>query len=98
MMAYFPNGTAGAYLDEQCAECIHEDPEAGCPVALIQDEYNYSQLNKGNGDLKRAMDILISETGDCKMKEVIDKYYKKLPLERVGGRPKYKPSKLWGKS
>ena len=95
-MAYFPNGTAGEYLDEQCAECIHEDPEAGCPVALIQLEYNYSQHNKGNSSLKKAMGWLINDTGDCQIKKMIDKYYKKLPLECVEERPKYKPSKLWG--
>ncbi|MFH2061235.1 MAG: hypothetical protein ABIJ59_20410 [Pseudomonadota bacterium] len=96
-MAYFPNGTAGEYLDEQCAECIHEDPEAGCPIALVQMEFNYSQHNKGNGELKRAMDILINKHGDCQMKKMIDKYYKKLPVESaMEERPKYKPSKLWG--
>jgi len=99
-MAYFPNGTAGEYLDEQCAECIHEDPEAGCPLALVQMEFNYSQHNKGNEELKKAMDWLIDAHGDCQIKKMIDKYYKKLPLESVAEleRPKYKPSKLWGES
>ena len=96
-MGYFPSGTAGEYLDEQCTECIHEDPEAGCPIALVQMEFNYSQHDQGNGKLKRAMGILINETGDCQMKKMIDKYYKKLPVEFMEEmeRPKYRPSKLW---
>ena len=43
-----------------------------------------------------AMEMLINKTGECQMKKMIDKYYKKLPLESVGEMPKYKPSKLWG--
>ena len=97
-MGYFANGSEGMYLDEQCDECIHEDPDAGCPVYFVQMEFNYLQHKDGNGDLKKAMDLLINEFGDCKVKEMIDKYYKKLPLEHAEEmeRPKYKPSELWG--
>ena len=98
-MGYFPNGSAGEYLDEQCAECIHEDPDAGCPVALVQMKSNYSQHAKGNESVKRALNFLINESGDCQVKIMIDKYYKKLSLETAVEieRPKYKQSKLWGK-
>ena len=97
-MAYFPNVTAGEHLDKQCADCIHEDPEAGCPLALVQMEFNYSQHNNGQAKLRKCLNLLINEHGDCQMKKLIDKYYKKLPVESLEEpRPKYKPSKLWGK-
>ena len=97
-MAYFPNGTAGEHLDKQCADCIHEDPEAGCPLALVQMEFNYSQHNKGQAKLRECLTLLINDHGDCQMKKQIDKYYKKLPVEStMEERPQYKPSKLWGK-
>lgn len=31
-MAYFPNGTSGMILDEQCDECLHGDQEAGATI------------------------------------------------------------------
>lgn len=70
-MAYFANSSEGAVLDEQCAECIHEDPEAGCPVAFVQQIFNYDQI--GNEDLEKAMNMLINKEGACQMKPFIDK-------------------------
>ena len=70
-MAYFPNGTSGEVLDEQCTECYIPD-DAPCPVLNIQGQYNYKQLNKGNKDLENAMNLLIDEKGNCLMKIQID--------------------------
>ena len=96
-MAYFSNSSDGDILDMQCDECIHEDSEAGCPIALVQMSFNYDQLNNGNKDLKRAMDMLIKSTGICQMKRLIDKYYTKNPLTGATPEtPKYKKSKGWG--
>lgn len=70
-MAYFSNSTEGMYLDEQCARCIHEDPNDGCPVAFVQQIFNYDQI--GNDYLQKAMNLLVNESGDCQMKPLIDK-------------------------
>jgi hypothetical protein len=71
-MAYFSNGTEGMILDDQCAECIHADEDGCCPVFFVQMEFNYSQLNGGNEDLKKAMEMLIDKKGNCNVKKAID--------------------------
>lgn len=71
-MAYFANSTEGETLDVQCDQCIHEDPDAGCPIALVQMEYCYSQI--GNKLLEECLNMLINEKGICQMKPVIEKY------------------------
>lgn len=71
-MAYFPNGTAGEVLDNQCGECKLSD-EAPCPVLFVQMTFNYSQLDDGNKPLREAMDYLVNEDGRCQMKDCIDK-------------------------
>lgn len=73
-MAYFPNGSAGEIFDNQCAGCLHNDPEVGCPIAFIQTHYNYDQLNEGNKQLREAINFLVDEKGQCEMKPLIDKY------------------------
>ena len=70
-MAYFSNSTEGSVLDQQCCDCIVND-DAPCPVLFVQLEFNYSQLNKGNDDLRKAMDMLIDKNGNCQMKKVLD--------------------------
>lgn len=72
-MAYFSNGSDGMYLDAQCDECIHANPEASCPIACVQLMYNYDQLDKGNEKLRKAMNVLIDEKGNCQMKIQIDR-------------------------
>ena len=72
-MAYFSNGSEGSYFDNQCDECIHEDPEAGCPIALVQMYFNYDQCSEGK--LREAMTMLVGEDGKCKMKPLIEKFY-----------------------
>lgn len=81
-MAYFPNSTAGEVLDRQCSDCplgsgwndpsqkqlFDDEPEMRpCPVAFVQLEYNYTQVD--NNDLRRAMNFLISEDGICQVRK-----------------------------
>lgn len=66
-MVYFPNGTAGMVLDEQCSNCpVGED---ACPIYAVQMVYNYDQLKNGNKDLKDAMTMLVDDKGRCQMLE-----------------------------
>jgi hypothetical protein len=81
-MAYFPNGTAGEILDAQCADCPlgygWNDPNQKrlfdvdevarpCPVAAVQLIYNYDQI--GNDNLRKAMSILIDNSGKCQVRQ-----------------------------
>lgn len=82
-MVYFSNGTEGMILDDQCSNCpVGEDC---CPVYSIQMMYNYAQLNKGNEDLKVAMDLLINEKGKCQIREA---------LKRANGTPDPDPTPI----
>ena len=74
-MAYFSNGTEGEILDEQCAECSVAD-DAPCPVLWVQTTYNYSQIDKDGEPtlLSEAINCLVDEKGQCKMKVIIDKH------------------------
>ncbi len=75
-MAYYPNGTAGEYLENQCIECIHgQADDVGCPVAFVQTSYNYRQLDDGKEKLKECMTLLINDSGDCQVKVLIDRFY-----------------------
>ena len=76
-MAYFSNGTEGMILDDQCSECLHADPDAGCPISLLQMNFNYEQNKAGNKKLREAMNYLINDDGVCQMKPLIDKYLPK---------------------
>jgi hypothetical protein len=69
-MAYFANGTEGMIFDKQCAECPLWDK--ACPIYLVQLEYNYSQCNEKNGDLRAAMNLLVDKKGICQMKPLIE--------------------------
>jgi len=85
-MAYFSNASEADVLDEQCADCPlgygWNDPAQGklfddepqpkpCPVVLIQMTYNYTQMRKGNEHLRDAMSILISSSGECKVRSLL---------------------------
>lgn len=70
-MAYFPNGSSGVILDNQCSECVLG--KFACPVFAVQINYNYQQLKSGNEKLQEAISMLINENGICQMKNVIDK-------------------------
>ena len=68
-MVYFPNGTSGMILDEQCSECpVGED---ACPIYAVQAVYNYDQLKDGQKNLKDAMTMLIDGKGVCQMREAL---------------------------
>ena len=71
-MAYFSNGTEGEILDEQCSKCFYESDDFTilCPISGVQTHYNYSQC--GNKDLEDAINWLVDEKGNCKMKPLID--------------------------
>ena len=80
-MAYFPNGTAGQVLVDQCDNCLHGmDDSLLCPVAHVQTEYNYKQLDRGNADLQAAMNLLIADQGECRMKLAMGKVGIKIDL------------------
>ena len=62
-MAYFSNGTEGMLFDEQCARCKYgQEP---CPIALIQNEYNYKACN--NKTARAILDHLVNNNGNCAM-------------------------------
>ena len=73
-MAYFSNGTEGENLDAQCSECLHgsDDLTILCPIAAVQMDFNYVQCRDGNEALMEAMNLLVDEKGNCKMKPLID--------------------------
>ena len=72
-MGYFSNGSEGEYLDSQCGQCLHLYNDGACPVALVQHLYNYKQKKQ----LRKALNMLIDEHGDCHVKIAIDKYMSK---------------------
>ncbi len=67
-MAYFSNGSEGAYLDFLCGKCVQgydengeNQKEVGCPVYWLQLNWNYEQLKKGEeaAAKKYALDLLV---------------------------------------
>jgi hypothetical protein len=71
-MAYFANGTEGMYLDEQCCYCVYGlDENEPCPIYHAQLTFNYDQLE--NDKLRECLTMLVDKSGNCKMKEVLDK-------------------------
>lgn len=62
-MAYFSNGSEGTVFDDQCAKCKFGDKP--CPIAAIQIQYNYNQLNDKTGTAKHIMDELVNDKGEC---------------------------------
>lgn len=73
-MAYFPNGSAGEYLDNQCGECPLP-MDAPCPILSVQLDYNYEQHDKEGLRTKvsEVLNRLVNEKGDCQMKPLLDK-------------------------
>ncbi len=80
-MAYFPNGTSGMVLDNQCFECRLPDDEP-CPVLWVQNKYNYTQI--GNEMAKEIINCLVDKDGQCQMKLSIDRLFKQLEEEIDG--------------
>jgi hypothetical protein len=42
-----------------------------CPIAMVQQLYNYDQLKKGQEKLKEAMNVLIDKEGICQMRPIL---------------------------
>ena len=84
-MAYFPNGTAGMVLDEQCDKCLidHDWP---CPILLAQTHYNYDQCDIPK--MQELLNMLVDSVGYCMMKPLLDKmtpeYFERKRLENNG--------------
>lgn len=100
-MVYFSNSSEGDALEMECDECIHADPDAGCPIYMIQMHFNYDQHD--NEKLKQAMNMLISHKkkgGLCNMKPLIDKYYKKreIPKQQHEVDESLYKAKKWGQN
>ena len=71
-MAYFSNGSEGALLDAECADCaLGQEP---CPIASVQVGYNYQACN--NKVATKILDALIKQEKGrylgCQMKPFID--------------------------
>lgn len=79
-MAYFPNGSAGDCLHEQCGRCRYgQEP---CPIYLVQLSYNYDACN--NEVASAILMALIKNDGTCSMFE--------LDKEWFGSDPAWKPN------
>ncbi len=60
-MAYFSNSTDGMAFDDQCQICKYgEEP---CPIALVQNLYNYDVCN--NEVARKILDSLVKDNGTC---------------------------------
>jgi len=62
-MAYFSNGTEGMVFDYQCSICKYG--EQNCPIALVQEVYNYDACN--NVVARKILDTLVADNGECAM-------------------------------
>ena len=72
-MAYFPNGTAGEFLENQCDECIHGlSNDVLCPVYSAQIFFNYDQVRPREKKLRTCLNMLINEEGLCQVKQVLE--------------------------
>jgi len=67
-MAYFSNSSDGMKFDEQCSKC--KLGELPCPIALVQNEYNYSACN--NVIASEILNYLVKDTGVCSMFKFIN--------------------------
>jgi hypothetical protein len=71
-MGYFANGTEGDMFEaSQCAKCVHDNDETGCPVMLAHVLYSYVLCNEKEHPGKVILDMLIPRKGayneDCAM-------------------------------
>ena len=62
-MAYFSNGTEGAVFDYQCSICKYGEED--CPIAFVQQEFNYSACN--NATAQGILNMLVKNDGTCEM-------------------------------
>lgn len=68
-MAYFPNGSAGAVLDEQCENCPLD--EKACPTLLVHWEFNYEQVDPEQKKLRSALSMLVNDDGECQTRKLL---------------------------
>ena len=69
-MAYFPNGTAGDILIEQCDNCLHGmNDSVLCPIANVQIFFNYDQID--NEHLSKCLSALVRDDGVCLMRSAM---------------------------
>ena len=71
-MAYFANGSEGECFEDQCEECRYG--ERPCPVALVQQLYNYDACN--NKVATNIMNDLVKNDGTCEMYKMFEKDFK----------------------
>lgn len=82
-MAYFANSSEDV-LTQQCYDCPlgagwsnpnqkrlfgDERPLRPCPVALVQLQYNYDQIDIPK--LRAAMTVLVSDQGECEVRKLL---------------------------
>jgi hypothetical protein len=86
-MAYFPNGTAGMYYEEQyCSRCVHfrgPDGDSGCAVWLLHLLFNYEQVNDDDHPIRVMLNTLIPETEDKLGAEQCALFYPSDPDEQA---------------
>jgi hypothetical protein len=69
-MAYFPNGSAGEVLDNQCAD--FPLGEKTCPVALAQALFNYSQFTNGKPNtVAEVLEVLVNKDSICQLRPLL---------------------------
>lgn len=59
-MAYYSNSTEGEPLHSQCNACKCYD---GCPIALVQVEYNYTQFKDRR--IEEILSMLVDQQNGC---------------------------------
>jgi hypothetical protein len=67
-MAYYSNGSEGMAFDDQCARCKYG--KSPCPIALVQIDNNYDQLNDTTGTARKILDTLVHNDGTCAVYEM----------------------------
>lgn len=84
-MAYFPNSSAGEILDSQCNDCplgwgwnndkqttlFPKDVAKPCPVAWVQQYYNYDQCDAGQEKLRECLSSLVNDDGECQVRKLL---------------------------
>lgn len=63
-MGYFANsGEGDIFEQENCAKCVHNDADKGCPVMLAHLVYAYELCNEEKHPGKIVLDMLIPRDG-----------------------------------
>lgn len=63
-MGYFSNGTEGdMYEADYCNNCVHQDPDRGCPVWDAHLFFSYELCNEKDHPGKVMLDMFIPREG-----------------------------------